>query len=199
MSQFYAKIMQKSSKLLLSLLTISGMLLNACGGGDALMDDDRDEPTHIDLEVDLDLDGKSGDDHEDEEEVMEETTEDIVTEPVDDAQALADAIQEDLDALPELAYQNGTYTATGSYQSPAGPEQISVSLTMTEDVVTGATVVALAENDTSLQFQEKFAGGVVMQVVGLSLDEINVGNVSGSSLTGAGFNSAVASIKTQAS
>lgn len=48
------------------------------------------------------------------------------------------------------------------------------------------------------KFQEDFAGGIKAVVVGKNLDELNVSKVSGSSLTGAGFNQALEAIKTQA-
>lgn len=188
--------MQKSSTLFLSLLVLSGMVLNACGGADGIEEiiEEAASETEEAVEVEIDEDGKSGEEEEGNEEPAE-----ITTPIVDDSQALADAIKEDLAALPETTYKNNSYTATGEYQSPAGPESISITLIVQDDKVTSATVVPHAEHATSLSFQEKFAGGVVMQVVGMNLDEINVGNVSGSSLTSKGFNSALASIKSQAS
>lgn len=183
--------MQKSSKLFLSLLVLSGMTLTACGGADGIEEIIEDSVNETEVDLDFEVDGKSGEE--------EAVTEEEVTEEVDDAQALADAIREDLAELPETTYTNGSYTANGDYQSPAGPESISITLVIQDDVVKSATVVPQATHDTSLNFQEKFAGGVVMQVVGMDLDELNVGNVSGSSLTGDGFNAALASIQSQAS
>jgi len=185
--------MQKSSKLFLSLLVISGMVLNACGGADGVEEIIEDTSSETEVDLDFEMDGKSGE--EDDEEEEEE-----VTEEVDDSQALADAIREDLAELPETTYANGTYSASGDYQSPAGPEDISVTLIIQDDVITSATVVPQSTNDTSLNFQEKFAGGVVMEVVGMDLNELDgVSAISGSSLTPKGFNSALASIKAQAS
>jgi len=184
--------MQKSSKLFLSLLVISGMVLNACGGADGVEEIIEDTSSETEVDLDFEVDGKSGEEDDEEEEE--------VTEEVDDSQALADAIREDLAELPETTYANGSYSANGDYQSPAGPEDISVTLIIQDDVITSATVVPQATNETSLNFQEKFAGGVVMEVVGMDLNELDgVSAISGSSLTPKGFNSALASIKAQAS
>lgn len=107
-------------------------------------------------------------------------------------------IDTDLDEESGI-YEDGSYTATGSYASPAGPESVAVTLTVENDVVTGVSVVKNATNATSKQFQELFASGISAQVVGKSLDEIgDYSSVNGSSLTPNGFDSALASIKADA-
>lgn len=95
-------------------------------------------------------------------------------------------------------YKNGTYSATGSYDSPGGMEQIGVTLTIQNDVVTGASVSPMPSDGTSARYQNMFASGYKAQVVGQSVDSINLQYVSGSSLTPIGFDNALASIKTQA-
>lgn len=96
-------------------------------------------------------------------------------------------------------YKDGTYNQSGSYQSPAGAESVSVSMTVKGDVVTGVTVTPAAQNEVSKQFQGLFAAGINQLVVGKKLSEIGAfGQVNGSSLTPAGFNSAVAAMKAQA-
>lgn len=96
-------------------------------------------------------------------------------------------------------YKDGSYSQSGSYQSPAGPELISVSLSVKGDVVTGLTVIPNAQNETSKKFQGLFAAGVNQMVVGKKLSEVgSFGQVNGSSLTPKGFVSALAAIKVQA-
>ncbi len=95
-------------------------------------------------------------------------------------------------------YKDGTYTATGSYNSPAGPEQVKVTLVLKGDLVTDATVVSLATNPASKRFQGEFVTNYKELVVGKSIDSLNLTKVAGSSLTGKGFNDAVTQIKTQA-
>lgn len=95
-------------------------------------------------------------------------------------------------------YKDGTYSATGSYNSPAGAEQLPVTVTLKTDTVTDAQVKVVATNQKSKYMQEQFANGFKQYVVGKKLSDINVGKVSSSSLTGMGFNDAIAKIKTQA-
>ncbi len=97
-----------------------------------------------------------------------------------------------------MKYKNGTYKETGSYTSPAGPEQIDVSLTLKDDVVSDATVEPKATAPASVKFQGQFVSGFKEFVVGKKLDEINLDKVSGSSLTPKGFNEALSKIKTDA-
>ncbi|QHC59429.1 FMN-binding protein [Rathayibacter sp. VKM Ac-2760] len=96
------------------------------------------------------------------------------------------------------AYADGTYEADGSYTSPGGNESVGVSLTLESGVVTAVTVTPESENPTGQQYQERFASGISGEVVGKSLDELDVTKVSGSSLTSGGFNDAVETIKADA-
>lgn len=96
-------------------------------------------------------------------------------------------------------YTDGTYYHVGTYNSPAGPEEVGVRLTVKDDIVTAVSIEALSSNSTSETFQEKFGGGISSLVNGVNLSEIeNVSVVNGSSLTGTGFNKALAAIKADA-
>ena len=96
------------------------------------------------------------------------------------------------------AYADGTYDAEGSYTSPGGTESVGVSLTLESGVVTAVTVTPESENPTGQEYQSRFASGISGEVVGKSLDELDVTKVSGSSLTSGGFNDAVETIKADA-
>lgn len=96
------------------------------------------------------------------------------------------------------AYRDGTYNAEGNYVSPGGPESIGVTITLTDGMVTDATVVAKAERPMSKKMQDQFISGYKEQVIGKNIDEIELTKVSGSSLTPKGFNDALEEIKTQA-
>ena len=96
------------------------------------------------------------------------------------------------------AYKNGTYTATGAYESPAGYESITVTLTLDNNVVTKSSVIPNPNDRTSSRYMQKFIGGYSVYVVGQNINNINLGAVSGSSLTPIGFNNALAAIKAQA-
>ena len=96
------------------------------------------------------------------------------------------------------AYKDGTYTAEGDYISPGGPEKISVTLTLSNDVVTDAQAQGEATNPISQRYQGKFISGFKSLVVGQKIANLQLSNVSGSSLTPHGFNDAVQKIKAQA-
>jgi uncharacterized protein with FMN-binding domain len=89
---------------------------------------------------------------------------------------------------------DGTYTATGGYRSPAGPEKVEVTVTLADGVVTAVEVTPLATDPTSTSFQTRFASGVADQVVGKALADVQVDKVSGSSLTSGGFMAAIEQI-----
>ncbi len=91
-------------------------------------------------------------------------------------------------------YQDGKYTQTGTYTSPAGPEEIDITITLENDVITAAKVVALATNPASKRYQEQFVSGFEEQVIGKPIDEVELDVVAGSSLTPKGFNEALQNI-----
>lgn len=97
------------------------------------------------------------------------------------------------------AYVNGTYSATGKYTSPAGAESVEVTLTLKEGVVTDAQFKGDAANPASVKWQGNFAAGFKDQVVGKSIEEIQLDVVNGSSLTPKGFMDAVSQVKAEAS
>jgi hypothetical protein len=96
------------------------------------------------------------------------------------------------------AYADGTYTADGSYTAPSGQESITVELTIADDVVTDVVVTPHAESGNQAQFQAQFASGIAAIVEGKDIDSLEVSRVGGSSLTSAGFNAALATIKAEA-
>lgn len=73
-----------------------------------------------------------------------------------------------------------------------------MELTLVNDVVTAATVTAKATDETSMMYQNTFIAGYKTFVVGKNIADVQLGKVSGSSLTPRGFNDAVSAIKTQA-
>jgi hypothetical protein len=95
-------------------------------------------------------------------------------------------------------YKNGTYTATGMYTSPAGREEVVITLVIKDDVVVGGTFVGKASNPSSVKNQGLFKEGFNQYVVGKNIDSIGLQVVNGSSLTPKGFMDALAKIKVQA-
>jgi hypothetical protein len=93
---------------------------------------------------------------------------------------------------------DGTYTAEGSYSTPGGEESISVELSVADGVVTDVTVTPEASGGNAARFQDEFASGISDEVVGQELAGLSVDKVSGSSLTGDGFNAALDQIRADA-
>jgi uncharacterized protein with FMN-binding domain len=97
-----------------------------------------------------------------------------------------------------FAYKDGTYSATGSYMSPGGMDQIAVTLTLKNDLITNVSVVPEAQDGTSRRYQNMFVSGYQQYVLGKDISSVYLTTVSGSSLTPSGFDSALAQIKSQA-
>jgi len=103
-------------------------------------------------------------------------------------------------ATDESALKNGTYTATGSYFTPEGQEQVTVTLTLSDGIITSVNTSTTASERESRQYLQLFAAGISKVVVGKKITEVTpVGRVNGASLTGDGFDKAIQSIIQQAS
>jgi hypothetical protein len=97
------------------------------------------------------------------------------------------------------AYTAGSYTATGSYSTPGGSESVTVTATLAGDgVITAVSAEGSATRGNSAQYQSNFLSAFKSLVVGKSIDSVSLSRVSGSSLTSAGFNKALATIKNEA-
>lgn len=100
---------------------------------------------------------------------------------------------------PSGSYADGEYSASGSYIPPSNQtEEVDVTLTLENNVVTALTVNTSGNNPTSKQYQRKFTSGVQEQVVGRNINELDVHKVAGSSLTSSGFNKALDTIRAEA-
>lgn len=95
-------------------------------------------------------------------------------------------------------YADGIYTASGSYSSPGGTESVTITLTLTGDIITSASGVGDATSPPSSQYQAKFVDNFASLIVGKDIDEVSLDKVAGSSLTSGGFNAAVETIKSDA-
>jgi uncharacterized protein with FMN-binding domain len=95
-------------------------------------------------------------------------------------------------------YTDGTYSATGSYGSPGGQEQLSVTLSLINDIITAVSVTPGAYDRRSQNYQNAFISGYKQYVLGKNIADVNLTRISGSSLTPIGFNNALAQIKAKA-
>lgn len=111
---------------------------------------------------------------------------------------VASSAQSESSAMAAGAYEDGTYAATGNYVSPAGPEEMDISLTLEDGVITDATFVGKAEHPTSVKMQTNFSEGFAAEVVGRPIDELSLTVVNGSSLAPKGFMDAVSKIQAEA-
>ncbi|HEV7453842.1 MAG TPA: hypothetical protein VGO07_01135 [Candidatus Saccharimonadales bacterium] len=96
------------------------------------------------------------------------------------------------------AYKDGNYTATGAYDTPDGTEMITVSVTLSGGTIEAANVSQQPISRDAREYQDAFASGYKIYVVGKDITTIQLSRVSGSSLTPQGFNDALEQIKTKA-
>ncbi|WP_332663510.1 FMN-binding protein [Aeromicrobium sp.] len=116
----------------------------------------------------------------------------------DKSSSSSSASSDDTSDASAATYKDGDYEAEGTYSNPSGESKVEVEVTLADNKISEITVTPMAQNATSKQFQEKFAGGISGEVVGKSLDELDVSKVAGSSLTSSGFNAAIDDIKADA-
>jgi hypothetical protein len=105
---------------------------------------------------------------------------------------------EEAPTVTTTKYRNGTYSAEGTYTSPAMKEEVAITLVIENDIVTDATFTGKATNEVSVKLQDFFAQGYKAQVVGKNINSISLTVVNGSSLTPKGFEDALVKIKAQA-
>lgn len=96
------------------------------------------------------------------------------------------------------SFKDGAYTASSDYYVPHGAENISVTLSIKNGVVTNSSISNSETNPESAQFQEDFASQYKSYVVGKSISGLRLSYVAGASDTAQGFNDAVQQIQTQA-
>lgn len=106
--------------------------------------------------------------------------------------------ESDVQSESDGAVKDGAYSATGTYSTPGGTESIGVKVTLTDSMITEASVTTMGETGEAQEYQSKFASGFKSQVVGKKIDEVSLSRVAGSSLTSNGFNDALSDIEKQA-
>ena len=105
----------------------------------------------------------------------------------------------DTDTTPvSTTFKDGTYSSTGSYQTPGGQESIGVKVTLANSVITDASVTKMGQSGEAQEYQTEFANAFKSKVVGKKVSEVKLDRVAGSSLTSNGFNNALSDIEKQA-
>lgn len=96
------------------------------------------------------------------------------------------------------SYKDGTYTAVGDYTTHAGPEAVQITVTLKDNIITDTQFQATPNERLSQRYQGMFADNYKALVIGKNINDVQLGAVSGSSLTPMGFNDAIAKIQQQA-
>lgn len=93
---------------------------------------------------------------------------------------------------------SGTFTTNTTYLTPKRTSHaLAVTLTVTNDVVTAATVRYDNKDGFSNSYQERFDADYKTQVVGKKLSDISLSRVGGASLTSNSFNEAIKDAQAQ--
>jgi uncharacterized protein with FMN-binding domain len=104
-----------------------------------------------------------------------------------------------LNAGTQSTYKDGTYTSNGSFYTPNGSEQIGVTITLASNKITNVSIDSSSiSSNTSYEYTSLFKDGINQAVDGQNIKDVQVGRISGASLTPIGFNSALEIIKNEA-
>jgi uncharacterized protein with FMN-binding domain len=95
-------------------------------------------------------------------------------------------------------YKDGTYSASSEYYVPHGTEDIQVSVTLKNGVITASSVTNSESDPDSAQFQGSFTSAYKSYVIGKSISGLSLNTVSGASDTTQGFNDALSKIASEA-
>lgn len=80
------------------------------------------------------------------------------------------------------------------------PSYMTITLALADDTITAVDVEPMpVNNDTSRGYQERFAAAVPDEVVGRSIDDLEVGIIAGASGCADGFNDALDKVREEAS
>jgi hypothetical protein len=82
--------------------------------------------------------------------------------------------------------------------SPGGKDDIDVTVTLKNNIITDTTAIAKPGDDVSKKYMKMFTDNYKTLVVGKNISQVKLDKVSGSSLTPIGFNDAIFQIRTQA-
>src|SRR4051812_32591132 len=75
------------------------------------------------------------------------------------------------------AFKDGTYKATGSYDSPGGTQSITITVTLKDGVITDTSAQEGANDPTAQQHQDEFVGGYKQLVVGKKITAVKLSRV----------------------
>ena len=96
------------------------------------------------------------------------------------------------------SYKDGSYSADGSYLVSDKQETIKLSLDISNNKITSASITPINVSHDSQFYINMFQQGFTSLVVGKNIDDVNLTVVNGASLTPNGFNEALNAIKLKA-
>jgi|GEM_PF-885700 len=97
------------------------------------------------------------------------------------------------------SFADGSYTTRTSYFTPRRTEHImDITLTVENDIVTGATIIWDGEAAPKTPSHSGFDAAYKAEVVGQPLEAISLSRVGGASLTSGAFNEAISTIQVEA-
>lgn len=103
------------------------------------------------------------------------------------------------DASPASKYRSGVYTATMEYKVPDREiNKITVKVTLENDVIKDLSNEYVGIGSQSIQYKNSFESMIKNETIGKKIDQLNLANVGGASLTTPAFNQAIGQIINQA-
>ncbi len=101
--------------------------------------------------------------------------------------------------VTKTTYKDADYSVKVAYNAPDRLEHgVTVKLTLKNDIVTASDVIFDPSQGATANYQKGFAAAYKIQVIGKTLDSINLARVGGASLTSNAWNNAKAQIAAQA-
>lgn len=119
----------------------------------------------------------------------------MTQEPTGQQQSQQPSPQTTTQATP---FKDGTYAVVGNYMSPGGQEELGVTVTLANGLITDVIVEPKATRPMSKTRQADFAANYQPMVMGKNIADVQLSKVSGSSLSPKGFNDAIEKIKAEA-
>lgn len=95
-------------------------------------------------------------------------------------------------------YEDGEYSAVGTYVSPGGLQTIDLTVTIENNVIVATSLQSEEADAESQGYINQFIGGYEVEVIGREVNEVELSRIAGSSLTSNGFNDALNDIREQA-
>lgn len=108
------------------------------------------------------------------------------------------ATQSTVNTSTTATYNDGTYSAPGTYQTQESTVTINVSITISGGTITSSAVTSESPSKESKEYIADFIAAYKGFVEGKQLGSLQVSRIAGASLTTRGFNEALNAIRDQA-